>query len=82
MATLQKEHALVGLMLPTLAIQPNGGTIKPARLQDNIDSRYAVWGSYSDVYRDPNVLTALVHDARSRSKKLISNSRPRRSQNG
>lgn len=82
MATLQKEHALVGLMLPTLPMQSNGGTIKPPRLQDNIDSGYAVWGRYNDVYRDPNVLTGLVHDARNRSKTLISNSRERRLRNG
>lgn len=82
MATLQKEHALVGLMLPTLEIEPNGGTTKPSRLQDNIDSGYAVWGHYVTVMQDPNALTVMVHDARARSKKLIDNSRARRSRNG
>ncbi|WP_380879061.1 hypothetical protein ACFB49_20130 [Sphingomonas sp. DBB INV C78] len=82
MATLQKEHALVGLRLPTLQIQQNGGTHKPARLQDNIDSGYAVWGQYSDVLYNPGKLAELVHEARSRSKRLIDNTRQRRIRNG
>jgi hypothetical protein len=49
MATLQKDHALVGLWLPTLPLLANGGTHKPPRLQDNIDSGYAVWGKFADV---------------------------------
>ena len=82
MATLQKEHALVGLRLPTLPLQANGGTIKPPRLQDNIDSGYAVWGNYLDVIANPGHLEKLVHDARSRSKRLIVNNRARRLRNG
>lgn len=82
MATLQKGHALVGLRLPTLQLQQNGGTIKPDRLQDNIDSGYAVWGQYSDVYANPRLLVDLVHNARSRLKSKIANSRAKRLRNG
>lgn len=81
MATLQKEHALVGLRLPTLPIINNGSS-KPARLQDNIDNGYAVWRQYADVYNNPSALANLVHDARSRTKRLIDNSRARRIRNG
>ena len=81
MATLQKEHALIGLRLPTLPII-NNGTSKPARLQDNIDNGYAVWGQYSEVYNNPAALASLVHEARSRAKRLIVNSRGRRIRNG
>lgn len=81
-ATLQKQHALVGLRLPTLPLQPNGGTIKPARLQDNIDSGYATWGQFADVMSDPQVLVALVHAARLRPNRLINNARARRLRNG
>jgi hypothetical protein len=81
MATLQKDHALVGLRLPSLEII-NDGCAKPARLQDNIDSGYAVWGWYDTVYRDPEKLAELVHQARSRAKSLIDNSRARRLGNG
>lgn len=81
LATLQKSHALVGLRLPTLEIV-NDGCAKPARLQDNIDSGYAVWGQYHEVVADPASLAGLVHIARGRSKSLIENSRDRRIRNG
>lgn len=81
MATLQKQHALVGLRLPTLPIM-NDGCIKPARLQDNINSGFAVWGWYEDVYRDASKLAELVHIARSNSVSLIDNTRARRLRNG
>lgn len=82
MATLQKEHALVGLWLPTLPQGVNGGTDKPARLQDNIDSGYAVWGHYSEALSRPGYLENLIHEARARPKNLIVNSRSRRNRNG
>lgn len=81
-ASLQKRHALVGLRLPTLAIHPNGGTIKSARLQDNIDSGYALWGQYADVLQNPQVLVNLVHAARLQPKSSIRNDRARRFRNG
>lgn len=81
LATLQKGHALVGLRLPTLQIV-NDGCDKPARLQDNIDSGYAVWGQYHEVIADPSKFAALVHTARGKSKSLIDNSRDRRVRNG
>jgi MTH538 TIR-like domain (DUF1863) len=80
-ATLEKQHALVGLWLPTLPLIGNG-TEKPARLQDNLDSGYAVWAKYNDVVADHSKLVTLVHEARSRSKKLIKNDRPRKYRNG
>jgi hypothetical protein len=81
LATLQKEHALVGLRLPTLQIV-NDGCAKPGRLQDNIDSGYAVWGQYDEVIGNPAYLAGLVHEARARSKRLIVNSRDRKLRNG
>jgi hypothetical protein len=81
MASLQKQHALVGLRLPELPIQ-NDGCSKPLRLQDNLDSGFAVWGQFSDVFADPAKLVNLIHEARSRSSRLISNSRARRMRNG
>jgi hypothetical protein len=81
-ATLQKKHALVGLWLPTLVQGPNGGTNKPARLQDNINSGYAVWGRYIDVVENPQHLVDLIHAARLKPKSLIVNNRARRLRNG
>ena len=81
LATLQKQHALVGLKLPQLPIV-NDGCAKPGRLQDNIDSGYAVWGHYSNAIADPSHLAALVHSAREKPKRLIDNRRQRRLRNG
>lgn len=81
LATLQKGHALVGLRLPQLQII-NNGCAKPARLQDNINSGYAVWGQYQDAIADPAYLSSLVHAARAKSKTLIDNSRQRKLRNG
>jgi len=40
---VDKRHGLIGVWLPTLPLAPNGGTQKPDRLQDNLDSGYAKW---------------------------------------
>lgn len=45
-ATLDKQHGLIGIHLPTNPIALNGGIHKPDRLQDNIDSGYAVWSNW------------------------------------
>lgn len=42
-ATLDKRHGLIGVWLPTLLQAPYGGTQKPDRLQDNLNSGYAKW---------------------------------------
>jgi hypothetical protein len=65
---------LVGVWLPTLPLLPNNGTEKPARLQDNIDSGYAVWISWSNIVTNPAAANAA-------SKRLIDNSRVRMERN-
>ncbi len=40
-ATLDKEHALLAIVLPTAARLDTGRVILPSRLQDNLDSRFA-----------------------------------------
>lgn len=80
-ASLVQQMGLVGLRLPTLPIV-HGGCSKPARLQDNIDSGYAVWNSYENVVQNPRELPTLIELAVNKSSRLISNSRPRRLRNG
>jgi hypothetical protein len=80
-ATLQKQHALLGVKLPTLIVE-NDGCSKPARLQDNIDNKYAHWVWWEDIVANPNALDAAVIEARNRSKSLIQNNRVRRLRNG
>ena len=57
-ATLDKEHGLVGVNLPSNPIlaygqggcwNANGCATKPQRLQENIDSGYAVWTNWATI---------------------------------
>lgn len=80
-ASLTQQMGLVGVWLPTLPLLQNNGTNKPARLQDNIDSGYAVWVSWGDVAANANVLTDAIERANAASKRLIENSRPRQGRN-
>lgn len=76
---LGQKMALIGVGLPTIKWFENGGTDKPPRLQDNIDSGYAAWRMWSDFLADP---VSVIEDSNSRSKALIVNSRQRRIRNG
>ena len=62
-ASLDQHMGLVGVWLPTLPLSPNNGTVKPARLQDNIDSGYAVWVSWAAISVNPSVLTDAIEKA-------------------
>ena len=79
-ATLDKSHGLIGVWLPTLPLALNGGTLKPARLQDNIDSGYAKWVRWGELSVDgwkETIESAVAAPAR-----LILNSRAMRQRNG
>jgi hypothetical protein len=76
-ATLDKEHALVGVCLPT---NPAGSV--PARFLDNWRSGYAVWIGWIDVLRGSTHFKLKIEEASQRQKYLIHNSRPLRSRNG
>ncbi|WP_117052920.1 TIR domain-containing protein, partial [Klebsiella pneumoniae] len=47
-STLDKQHGLIGVQLPTLLSNSYGQVTVPARLSDNIDSGYALWVSWAD----------------------------------
>jgi hypothetical protein len=81
-ATLDKEHALIGVNLPTNPIQPGDWTHKPDRLQDNINSGYAMWTTWAIPMSNPSLLPGLIEQARSRRTSLIRNSRELRRRNG
>jgi hypothetical protein len=80
-ASLKKKMGLVGVWLPSLPLSSNNGTEKPLRLQDNIDSGYAVWISWNDIAENANVLAEAIERANSKQKRLIDNSRPRQFRN-
>ena len=81
--TLSMEHGLVAVLLPTHRLGDNGGAHKPDRLQDNIDSGYAVFITWQDIVRNgPNFVCEKVALANAKSKRLINNNRPRMLRNG
>jgi hypothetical protein len=81
-ATLDKEHGLIGVHLPTAARDPsNNKILVPDRLFDNIQSGFALWLSWQEITASAAQLQRYVADAKSRSPKLIVNNRDRRLRN-
>ena len=79
-ATLDKGHGLIGIWLPTLPLSPNGGTEKPGRLQDNIDSGYGIWLKWDQLTAE--AMKNGIEAAITRSAGLIRNTRGLRQRNG
>ena len=79
-ATLDKRHGLIGVWLPTLPQAPNGGTQKPARLQDNIDSGYAKWVRWEGLTID--LMRTIIEEAVASPASRIRNQRFLRARNG
>ena len=74
--TLTKEHALLGICLPTNPRDINGKFTVPDRLHANIVSGYAHFIQWTE---DPSVIRLAIENARNRAKqtRLIANSAPR-----
>lgn len=85
-ATLNKEHGLIGVRLPTALITPTLGTVRvPDRFYDNWVSGYALWQSWGELAtaQDPAaVLRGWIEAAIARDKKLIRNQREKKARNG
>lgn len=79
-STLDKQHGLIGIWLPTLPLAPNNATEKPDRLQDNIDSGYAKWVLWNELTVElmKNTIEAAVMSPAG----LITNRRDLRIRNG
>jgi len=61
----------------------NNGCHKPARLQDNIDSKYAIWTHWELLINGGTVyLKKAIEEAIDKSKELIDNSRAMMTRNG
>lgn len=80
-ATLERGHGLIGVQLPTLAVNLDQTVTVPERLNDNIRSGYAIWTSWADITSSAGRCTALIEDANARDRKLIVNARARRLRN-
>jgi len=73
-ATLDKEHGLIGVNLPTSITSQYGGVIVSDRLHDNVQSGYAVWINWEALTVE--YLKQCIELANSKPTGLINNSRP------
>lgn len=81
-ASLDKENGLIGVNLPDSLRDPLGRVFVPHRLQDNVNSGYALWVQWKELIHNPIVLKDYVSMAVERSKHLIVNNRPLKRMNG
>jgi hypothetical protein len=80
-ATLDKQHGLIGVHLPTLPVNAQGRVSVPARLSDNINSGYALWLNWQQITANARQLAQYIEQANARDKRLINNTRDRRLRN-
>ncbi|MGO3928377.1 TIR domain-containing protein [Rhodopseudomonas pseudopalustris] len=76
-ATLDKQHGLIGVRLPTAPLNQNGTTTVPDRLHDNIVTGFATWTDWTTITSSAVTLSKMIAEAKSRSSALISNGRDR-----
>lgn len=81
-ATLDMEHGLIGVNLPTNRQNANGHYVVPDRLHDNIQSGYAAWTDWVTFTQSAANVKSLIEQAIARSASLIVNGREMMSRNG
>lgn len=79
--TLDKEHGLIAVRLPTNVGDGAGKWYVPDRLLDNIENGYALTTTWTEIHSTPALLTIKIAEARAREKRLIKNDRPMRGRN-
>jgi hypothetical protein len=80
-ATLEREHGLIGVRLPTAPVSAENRVIVPGRLFDNIQSGFALWLGWDQVTANGAQLRQYVTQPKARDTKLIVNTRERRLRN-
>lgn len=80
-ATLDKNHGLIGIRLPSAPVNFNGTISVPDRLYHNIQSGFAEWVNWEYVTQHPANLLSLIERANGKSACLINNSASRRLRN-
>jgi hypothetical protein len=80
-ATLEKQHGLIGVLLPTLRANSNGTYTVPVRLLDNIAAGYALWITWASLTSSPEACASHIEQANMRDKILINNTSDRRLRN-
>jgi hypothetical protein len=81
-ATLDKQHGLIGVNLPTNPLTPNRMYTVPDRLHDNIQGGYALWIQWNQILAGPDFLAQQIEIANKQPTWLINNSRDLRRRNG
>lgn len=81
-ATLDKQHGLIGVNLPTNPLGINNKYIVPDRLHDNIQTGYAVWVDWASFIQSSQSVQHYIETANSTSNDLIENSRSLKQRNG
>ena len=80
--SIDKEHGLIGVQLPTVPVHPNGQVTVPPRFACNVTSGYALWLNWQSFVTYPGTLAQLILEATAREKRLILNSDEIKKQNG
>lgn len=80
-ATLEMEHGLIGVYLPSAPRAPDGTITVPDRLHDNVVSGYAPFVSWGELTASSLQLSALIADAKNRPANRIRNDPDRRLRN-
>lgn len=80
-ATLDSEHGLIGINLPTNRAGSNGNVTVPDRLYANIQSGYAIWTNWETIVADTTTLPTMIAKAKASSSSLIRNPREMLSRN-
>jgi len=80
-ATLDKGHGLIGIGLPTVALNQQGQSIVPDRLASNYDSGYAIWKTWNDLATNPALMASWIQEAVSRETSKIINAKALKPQN-
>jgi hypothetical protein len=81
-ATLDKQHGLIGVNLPTNPLNASYQYTIPDRLYDNIQSGFAIWVDWAILTQSPQTVQQYIETANSRPTQLINNSRALRLKNG
>ncbi len=81
-ATLDKQHGLIGVNLPSNPLSVNSKYIVPDRLHDNIESGFAIWTNWASFTQNIESVHGFIEQANSRSALLINNSRALKQRNG
>jgi hypothetical protein len=80
-ATLDRNHGLIGVRLPSAPLTNEGKVTVPDRLHHNIVSGYALWVSWSDITASTAALDGYISAAKNRPAGLIDNTAERRLKN-